>query len=57
MTNTKAREMLDGGYRMPAPENAPEEMYQLMLRCWQVGKLMQKTFKMAYLKFSLALHL
>jgi len=35
MTNTKAREMLDGGYRMPAPENAPEEMYQLMLRCWQ----------------------
>ena len=35
MTNTRAREMLDGGYRMPSPDGAPEEMYQLMLRCWQ----------------------
>ena len=35
MTNTRAREMLDQGYRMPAPEGIPEEMYQLMLRCWQ----------------------
>jgi len=35
MTNTKAREMLDGGYRMPAPDGAPDEIYQLMLRCWQ----------------------
>ena len=34
MTNTRAREMLDSGYRMPAPEGIPEEMYQLMLRCW-----------------------
>ena len=35
MTNTRAREMLDSGYRMPTPDGAPEEMYQLMLRCWQ----------------------
>ena len=35
MTNTRAREMLDSGYRMPAPEGTPEEMYKLMLRCWQ----------------------
>ena len=34
MTNTRAREMLDSGYRMPAPESAPNEMYDLMLRCW-----------------------
>lgn len=34
MTNTHARERLDSGYRMPAPESTPEEMYQLMLRCW-----------------------
>ncbi len=35
MTNTRAREMLDSGFRMPAPEGTPDEMYKLMLRCWQ----------------------
>jgi len=35
MTNTRARELIDGGYRMPAPDGTPDEMYQLMLRCWQ----------------------
>ena len=34
MTNTRAREMLDSGYRMPAPDGIPDEMYELMLRCW-----------------------
>jgi len=27
--------MILAGYRMPAPEGTPEEMYQLMLRCWE----------------------
>jgi len=35
MTNTRARELIDSGYRMPAPEGTPDEIYQLMLRCWQ----------------------
>jgi len=35
MTNTRAREMLDQGYRMPPPEGTPEEMYDLMRRCWE----------------------
>ncbi|XP_042219998.1 tyrosine-protein kinase Fer-like isoform X3 [Homarus americanus] len=34
-SNTKAREMIDSGYRMLAPHNTPDEMYQLMLKCWQ----------------------
>ncbi|KAK3882689.1 hypothetical protein Pcinc_012939 [Petrolisthes cinctipes] len=34
-SNTKAREMIDSGYRMLAPPNTPDEMYQLMLKCWQ----------------------
>ncbi|XP_058978002.1 tyrosine-protein kinase Fer isoform X1 [Musca domestica] len=34
MTNTQAREKIDHGYRMPAPDNAPAEMYRLMLKCW-----------------------
>jgi tyrosine-protein kinase Fer len=35
MTNTRARELIDSGYRMPAPDGTPDEVYQLMLRCWQ----------------------
>ncbi|XP_045133429.1 tyrosine-protein kinase Fer-like isoform X2 [Portunus trituberculatus] len=34
-SNTKAREMIDTGYRMQAPLNTPDTMYQLMLKCWQ----------------------
>ena len=32
MTNTRARELIDSGYRMPAPDGTPDEVYQLMLR-------------------------
>jgi len=35
MTNTRARELIDSGYRMPAPDGTTDEVYQLMLRCWQ----------------------
>ncbi|KAF7990790.1 hypothetical protein HCN44_000595 [Aphidius gifuensis] len=34
LTNTQARERIDAGYRLPAPEGTPEEVYTLMLRCW-----------------------
>ncbi|XP_063706686.1 tyrosine-protein kinase Fer [Culicoides brevitarsis] len=34
MSNTRARERIDAGYRMPAPDNTPSDMYRLMLRCW-----------------------
>uniref|UniRef100_U5EPN0 Tyrosine-protein kinase n=1 Tax=Corethrella appendiculata TaxID=1370023 RepID=U5EPN0_9DIPT len=34
MSNSRARERIDAGYRMPAPDNAPQEMYRLMLKCW-----------------------
>ncbi|CAH2006302.1 unnamed protein product, partial [Acanthoscelides obtectus] len=35
MSNSKAREKIDNGYRMPPPESTPDEMYRLMLRCWE----------------------
>jgi len=40
MTNTRARELIDSGYRMPAPDGTPDEVYQLMLRwTWKwIGK-------------------
>ncbi|XP_018802579.1 PREDICTED: tyrosine-protein kinase Fer isoform X1 [Bactrocera latifrons] len=34
MSNSRARERIDAGYRMPTPENTPPEMYRLMLKCW-----------------------
>ncbi|XP_039490560.1 tyrosine-protein kinase Fer isoform X3 [Drosophila santomea] len=34
MTNSRARERIDTGYRMPTPKSTPEEMYRLMLQCW-----------------------
>ncbi|XP_033224722.1 tyrosine-protein kinase Fer isoform X3 [Belonocnema kinseyi] len=35
MSNSQAREQIDKGYRMPAPEGTPEEIYRLMSRCWE----------------------
>lgn len=26
--------LIASGYRMPAPDGTPEEIYRLMLRCW-----------------------
>ncbi|XP_055922735.1 tyrosine-protein kinase Fer isoform X4 [Eupeodes corollae] len=34
MSNSRARERIDTGFRMPAPDNTPPEMYRLMLKCW-----------------------
>ncbi|KAJ8675221.1 hypothetical protein QAD02_011007 [Eretmocerus hayati] len=35
LSNSQAREKIDGGYRMPAPDGTPEEIYRLMLQCWE----------------------
>ncbi|XP_032592708.1 tyrosine-protein kinase Fer isoform X2 [Drosophila grimshawi] len=34
MSNSRARERIDTGYRMPTPDHTPPEMYRLMLKCW-----------------------
>ncbi|CAH0723871.1 unnamed protein product, partial [Brenthis ino] len=35
MSNSRAREKIDNGYRMPAPDGCAEDVYALMLRCWE----------------------
>uniref|UniRef100_A0A2K5YHU8 Tyrosine-protein kinase n=1 Tax=Mandrillus leucophaeus TaxID=9568 RepID=A0A2K5YHU8_MANLE len=35
MTNPEVIQNLERGYRMPCPENCPEELYQLMRLCWK----------------------
>ncbi|KAK3595440.1 hypothetical protein CHS0354_003435 [Potamilus streckersoni] len=34
-TNAQARESVEQGYRMPAPQGIPEQVYALTLRCWE----------------------
>ncbi|XP_028005569.2 tyrosine-protein kinase Fer isoform X1 [Eptesicus fuscus] len=34
MTNQQAREQVERGYRMSAPQNCPEEIFKIMMRCW-----------------------
>ncbi|XP_041041672.1 tyrosine-protein kinase Fer isoform X1 [Carcharodon carcharias] len=35
MTNQQAREQVEKGYRMSPPQKCPEEIYNIMLRCWE----------------------
>ncbi|RZF47941.1 hypothetical protein LSTR_LSTR008745 [Laodelphax striatellus] len=48
LTNSKAREKIDSGYRMPAPEGTPDEMYRLMLRCWEYKAENRPHFEQIY---------
>uniref|UniRef100_A0A8C5LPC4 Tyrosine-protein kinase n=1 Tax=Leptobrachium leishanense TaxID=445787 RepID=A0A8C5LPC4_9ANUR len=35
MTNQQAREQVEKGYRMAAPQRCPEEIFKIMQRCWE----------------------
>ncbi|OCU02261.1 hypothetical protein XELAEV_18008022mg [Xenopus laevis] len=35
MTNQQAREQVEKGYRMSAPQNCPEEVFRIMQKCWE----------------------
>jgi serine/threonine protein kinase len=37
MTNRQVIEKVPTGYRLESPENCPQEVYQLMLKCWEQG--------------------
>lgn len=45
MSNSRARELIDTGYRLPAPEKVPDTVYQLMLRCWEYNPDKRPTFQ------------
>ncbi|XP_063987563.1 tyrosine-protein kinase Fer isoform X3 [Diachasmimorpha longicaudata] len=48
MSNSQAREKIDAGYRLPAPDNTPEEVYNLMLRCWEYEPDKRPHFEQIY---------
>ncbi|KAJ6654293.1 hypothetical protein lerEdw1_007215 [Lerista edwardsae] len=45
MTNPEVIQNLDRGYRMPPPDNCPEELYKLMLQCWKESPEQRPTFE------------
>ncbi|XP_014487740.1 PREDICTED: tyrosine-protein kinase Fps85D isoform X2 [Dinoponera quadriceps] len=49
MSNSQAREKIDAGYRMPAPDGTPDEIYRLMLRCWEYEPEKRPHFDQIYI--------
>ncbi|NWR56896.1 HCK kinase, partial [Bucorvus abyssinicus] len=45
MSNVEVIRALEHGYRMPRTENCPEELYDLMVRCWRTRPEDRPTFE------------
>ncbi|XP_062996276.1 tyrosine-protein kinase Lck isoform X2 [Elgaria multicarinata webbii] len=45
MSNPEVIQNLERGYRMPVPDNCPEELYKLMLQCWKESPEQRPTFE------------
>ena len=45
MTNSEAMEKIVEGYRLPQPEECSQDMYKLMLSCWNVNPEERPTFE------------
>ncbi|XP_013917237.1 PREDICTED: proto-oncogene tyrosine-protein kinase LCK-like [Thamnophis sirtalis] len=45
MSNPEVIQNLERGYRMPQPDNCPEELYKLMLQCWRDNPEQRPTFE------------
>ena len=45
MNNTQVVEALQTGYRMPCPEDGPEQLYKIMRECWRDDEPSRPTFE------------
>ena len=45
MSNPEVIRALEHGYRMPRPEQCPEELYNIMTRCWKNHPEERPTFE------------
>ncbi|KAM9369811.1 tyrosine-protein kinase Lck isoform 2-T2 [Phaethornis superciliosus] len=45
MTNPEVIQNLERGYRMPQPDNCPQELYELMMQCWKEHPEERPTFE------------
>jgi len=44
MTNTESTQKIFQGYRLPKPDSCPEEVFNLVLRCWSMNAAERPTF-------------
>ncbi|XP_072880871.1 tyrosine-protein kinase Fes/Fps [Hemitrygon akajei] len=44
MTNQQTREEVEQGYRMESPDTCPEEIYNIMTRCWEYDPKRRPSF-------------
>lgn len=51
MTNPEVIRNLDRMYRMPCPDDCPEELYEIMMSCWREKSEDRPTFE--YLQHTL----
>lgn len=45
MSNQQTRDEVERGYRMPAPNSCPDEIYALMCQCWQYDPRKRPSFR------------
>jgi ephrin-B len=38
------QEVIHNGYRLPAPQDTPKKLYEIMLACWQTDRQSRPTF-------------
>ncbi|XP_053320359.1 tyrosine-protein kinase Fes/Fps [Spea bombifrons] len=48
MNNQETRKAIDEGIRLPAPEMCPEDIYKLMLRCWEYDPRKRPSFSIMH---------
>ncbi|XP_040198419.1 tyrosine-protein kinase Fes/Fps [Rana temporaria] len=48
MNNQQTREAIEQGSRLPAPDNCPEDIYELMLRCWEYDPRKRPSFSIVH---------
>jgi hypothetical protein len=45
MTNPETVSQLDAGYRLPQPQSCPDDVYKIMLKCWNAEPFGRPTMK------------
>jgi fyn-related kinase len=51
MTDPEVLKQVEHGYRMPAPPNCPQNLYDIMKECWDAETKQRPTFETLKEKF------
>lgn len=43
-TNQRVIQEINNGYRLPAPQDTPKKLHEIMLACWQADRHLRPTF-------------